>query len=446
MQLYKNIMIKYLKYSFAFILIAFALNVSAQSTATTSSPYSRYGLGTINEALLPQTRAMGGISAGINKIGSYNTVNVMNPASYSKINLTTIDVGVYANIIDMSKTGVPNQKDANFRLSHVAFAIPVSKRSAFSFGLMPYSELGYNYKQTAANFGTSLPSDTNSVNYIYSGDGGLSKAHIGYGFGIGKHISIGANVSYIFGDLKQFRSTEVPNLYGTINSRIEESNGVGGLNYDYGIQYSIDFSETKHLTFGYSASAGTKLNTQNRFIVSQYFKDVNGNEDVAIDTVTNQQNENQKIQLPQMNHFGVSYQSDNKFLIGADYSNSKWSKLSIAGTNAGLQNSESFKVGGQITPNFNALNSYLALIDYRLGFRYDKTYLKLNSTDIKQYALTMGFGFPLPRSYSAFYKINFSAELGQRGTTSNNLIKEKFYNFHLGFTLNDKWFTRYKFD
>jgi hypothetical protein len=45
---------------------------------------------------------------------------------------------------------------ANFRLSHIAFGIPVSKRSAISFGLMPYSELGYNYKQISPNFGTGF--------------------------------------------------------------------------------------------------------------------------------------------------------------------------------------------------------------------------------------------------------------------------------------------------
>ena len=64
-----------------------------------------------------------------------------------------------------------------------------------------------------------------------------------YGFGIGKHFLIGGNVSYIFGNLQQTSSTEIPNLYGTLNSTIENSNSIGGFNYDYGAQYSFDFGE-----------------------------------------------------------------------------------------------------------------------------------------------------------------------------------------------------------
>jgi hypothetical protein len=34
-----------------------------------------------------------------------------------------------------------------------------------------------------------------------------------------------------------------------------------------------------------------------------------------------------------INRFGISYQNDGKFLIGADYTMGNWSKLTIAGTN-----------------------------------------------------------------------------------------------------------------
>jgi hypothetical protein len=35
-----------------------------------------------------------------------------------------------------------------------------------------------------------------------------------------------------------------------------------------------------------------------------------------------------------------------------------------------------------------------------------------------------------------------SAELGQRGTEKNNLVRDRYLNLHLGFTLNDKWFQK----
>ncbi|AMR30479.1 hypothetical protein A0256_03105 [Mucilaginibacter sp. PAMC 26640] len=440
-------MIRYIRFFLLILSITVtAIGANAQSTATTSSPYSRYGLGDLTSPVLPQSIGMGGIGTAINKINSFNYVNFLNPASYSSINYTVIDAGISSNINTLSKTGQTNQTNSNFRLSHIAFGIPLTKHSALTFGLRPYTELGYDYRQKLTNFGTGLPADTNAVNYVYGGDGGLTKFSLGYGVRIGKHLSVGANGSYIFGNLKETQSTEVPNLFGLLNSRVEESNSVRGLNYDYGVQYSIDFTDRKHLVLGYSGSANTKINTQNSYIVSQYFTDASGNQDIATDSIINRQTPKGKIQLPQINRFGLSYQYDGKYLIGADYSIGNWSTLTIAGVNQGLQNSKTFNVGGQITPNANSLSNYFARVDYRFGFIYDQTYLNLNSVNIKKYAGTFGIGLPLPRNNTAFYKINLAAEYGVRGTLTNSLVKENYLNLHLSFTLNDLWFVKYKYD
>ncbi|MGY4535968.1 hypothetical protein ACVW0P_000362 [Mucilaginibacter sp. UYNi724] len=442
-------MTKYIRFLIIlFLFTATALGVKAQSTATTSSPYSRYGIGDINPMLLPQNTAMGGIGVATNTISGFFNINPLNPASNASIGLTVIDVGLYGKFNTLEKSGQTSQNNANFRLSHVAFGIPLTKRSAVTFGLMPYSELGYSYRQVTSNFGSGNTGiDTNAVNYIYNGDGGLSRFFLGYGFGIGKHLSIGASASYIFGNLKESQSTEVPNLSGVLNSRIEESNSIKGFNYDYGIQYGIDFSDKKRLTLGYSGSANTKLNTTNSYVVSSYYRDSNGDEGVATDSLINNQQASAKIQLPMINRFGISFQNQGKFLIGADYTMSNWSKLTVAGVNKGLRDSRTFNIGGQITPNANSLSNYFAAVDYRLGFIYDQTYLNVNNTDIKRYAATFGVGLPLrSTTTSTFYKVNIGAEVGKRGTLANSLVKENYINLHLSFTLNDKWFQKYRFD
>jgi len=426
----------------------------AQSTATTSSPYSKYGIGNIDEQLLPQNIGMGGIATATNTIGGYNSINVLNPASYAKITYVVIDAGLNSNVQTFSQSGMPNQRNTNSTISHIAFAIPVTKRSAFSFGLLPYSQVGYNYKQTKSNFGSGASADTNAVSYIYSGDGGLNKTYFGYGIGIGKHLMIGANASYIFGNLKRYQSTEIPNVAGVLDSRTEEDNHVGGFNFDYGAQYSIDFSNTKHLIFGYSASVGSRVNVQNSFYVSHYFYDAEGNQNVASDSLIKSQTPSAKLQLPRINHFGIAFQKEASFtngagfIIGADFTTGNWKDLSIAGAPQGLQNSKMLNIGGQITPNPNALSNYLATVDYKLGFIYEDTYLNINNTDIKRHAITFGLGLPLPhdRASSAFYKVNLSAEIGKQGVPTGGLVQENYVNIHLGFTLNDRWFQRFKFD
>src|ERR1700754_4788341 len=98
-------MIKYTRFFIILLLAVSAFKAGAQTNATTSSPYSRYGLGDIDQAVTPQQRGMGNIGAAINKINNYNTINVLNPASYAEINYTTFDIGIYGNSIGLSQTG-----------------------------------------------------------------------------------------------------------------------------------------------------------------------------------------------------------------------------------------------------------------------------------------------------------------------------------------------------
>lgn len=437
-------MIKYTKLFITVILATIAYQVSAQSTATTSSPYSQYGLGELVPQALTQNIGMGGITTATNDFGGYYNINPANPASYGLIGYTTIDVGLYGQYVSLSQNGQPNASNGNFRFSHVAFAFPVTKHSALSFGFLPYTQMGYNYKTTKSNFGTGTQSDTSAINYIYSGDGGLTKGYIGYGFGIGKHFFIGGNVSYIFGKLHQYASTEIPDLAGTLDSRVENNYSIGGFNYDYGAQYIIDLSTSKHITLGYSGSSSNSINSQYNNLTYLYNYDSNGNQNTPIDTLSNTKNPKSKIKLPLMNHFGFTYANDNKFLVGADYSTGNWSQVSLPGESQTLQDSKSFNIGGQFTPKYDALNSYWSTVAYQLGFVYDQTYVNLSNTNITNYAVTVGMGLPLRSNFTSFYRINFAAEIGREGTLQNNLVRETYVNFHLSFTMNDRWFIKSK--
>jgi len=443
-------MIKYIKLFIIFLLSATAFGAFAQTSATTSSPYSKFGLGDYDDALLPQQRAMGGIATAVRKPSGFNDINVLNPASYSSIGLTTIDIGGYLGVSSLSTKTVSPQTSTNFRLSHIAFAVPVSKSSALSFGLLPYSNLGYNYRvQTTQplNRATSGGIDTSAtINNTYSGEGGLSKAYVGYGFGIGPNLNLGFNIGYIFGSEKQNRSVEYPDIPTVLNSNIENSFTAGGVSFDYGLQYNFKVSETRRFTFGYSGSAGSSINADTKFVVSQYLLTTDGTPDIPRDSLISTTGSG-KIKLPMMNRFGLVYQKDGHYMLGAEYKIGQWSDLTVLGVNQGLQNSQSFALGGQITPNIDAISSYLAVCDYRFGLKYDKTYINTNSTDIKQYALTLGMGLPIASDRrTSYYKVNISFEAGRRGTLDNSLVRENYYNIHLGFTINDKWFTKYKFD
>ena len=75
--------------------------------------------------------------------------------------------------------------------------------------------------------------------------------------------------------------------------------------------------------------------------------------------------------------------------------------------------------------------------------RYEKTGLMVNSQSINDMGLTLGLGLPLNGTFS---NINIGFELGKKGTTSSNLVQENYANFSVGFSFNDTWFVKRKFN
>ncbi|MBE5317533.1 hypothetical protein IM793_00055 [Pedobacter sp. MR2016-19] len=429
----------YKRINYIAAILVLVCGLSAQAQVTTSSPYSRYGLGNIKGSLLPQFRAMGGISTAVSKVTGFNNINMQNPASYAGISLTTIDIGMSASVTSLTRNNL-SESSFNSTFSHLAFAAPVTRRSALSFGILPYSDLGYNYRNT-------VKVDTTTLNQLYEGEGGLSKAYLGYGYRFGDHLRIGGNLEYIFGNLQTSRATEFSSA-GSYNAKLQTKNSVAGLSYSYGIQYDFTLGKKTIVTLGYSGSTSGKINSTLTSYATLYTRDQDGNESTAADTLNTVNNGKSNLTLPLTHNFGIAIQQNDKWLIGADFRMGKWSATSINNVNQGLQDSWGASLGGQWTPDAFSYNSYLKRIDYRIGVNYDKTYIKIGNQDIKQMGASLGFGFPLPTANggTAFYKINFTTELGQRGTLNNNLVKEQYINFHLGFTLNDTWFRKYRVD
>ena len=432
-----------MKHVYVACLLVASFGAYAQTTV--QSPYSKFGLGNLKGSVLPNQRAMGGISAGVFRSSYINTINMQNPASYAGINLTTLDIGMSGSFANL-KTNSLSENSFNSSLSHLAMAFPVTMKSALSVGILPYSELGYNFsnRMTVGN-----STDNNkTVDYLYSGEGGLSKAYIGYGIQFGDHFRIGANAEYLFGNLIQNRSTEYVNEAGAINSRDQQKNSVAGFNFTYGAQYDFRLGNKTSLVLGYSGSSSSKLNSEKSQYITIYNKDSQGNELSALDTLYAVENGKTNLKLPLVHNFGFTLVKENKWLIGADYRTGKWSEMSIDNVNQNLKDTYGFSVGGQFTPDITAINGYFKRVEYRLGVTYDKTYIQMNNQDVKQMAVTVGLGLPLQPAYarSSFYKMNVSAEIGRRGKVSNGLIQERYVNIHLGFMLNDKWFQRFRFD
>ncbi|MCS4228076.1 hypothetical protein [Sphingobacterium sp. BIGb0165] len=421
-------------------ILASSTTAFAQKT-TSASPYSQLGIGQIREDLLPQYRAMGGISTAIRTLdGIYYNTNPSNPASYSAARLSVFDAGLYGNYTQLKST-TRSANTADFAFSHITMTFPMQKFGGISLGLLPFSDVGYR-----TNSQESINSQT--FNKVFTGEGGLTKAYAGWGVRVYKGLSVGANMSYLFGTLNDYSRVEFPLSSGALNPQRQNKREIQGIIFDYGLQYEQPIGKEYALTFGYSGSLNNDIKERTTIFDTRTQPSSDpDNQNIPIDTTYMSERTSRHLTLPLKHNIGVTLARNGKWLVGADFKYADWSRFQVRNGEGELRKNYGVSVGGQLTPDRSSLN-YLNHVDYRLGFRYNKTQYFLAGQDINDMAVTVGVGLPLARTQysSAFSKINFSAEFGQMGKVANGLLRERYINFNIGFTLNDRWFRRNQFD
>ena len=414
-------------------------NLYAQES-TSHSPYSKFGIGQMREDLFPQTRSMGGISSGIRYQAGLPVLNIANPASYTAFSRTILEAGLYGNITQLQK-GDAKDHTADFAFSHFAYGVPLAKAGGLAFGLMPYSDVGYNSTTTKIN-GPLTTRET------ISGDGGVNKAFFGYAVSPFKGFSIGANVGFLFGELKDKYSVEFPTDPSALNTTLTETRLIRGATVDYGVQYSKSIGKKMNLTVGYSGALdNTVTNKTSNLIVLTQPSLTDDVVSVPVDSLPQQASFSRKINLPLKHSAGFTLSKGYNWLIGADFKYADWSKFQTRQGEQKLGKNYGVAIGGQIKPDPTSFK-YLNQVDYRLGFRYNQSHIKYNNENINDMAVTVGVGLPLPETNFGFTssRINISAEFGQQGTLNNNLVRERYVNINVGFTLNDAWFRRRSYD
>ena len=424
---------------FASTLVMASAGAYAQ-TSTSASPYSQFGIGQMREDLLPQNRAMGGLSTALRTLNGVYTTNPGNPASYSAARYSTFDIGLYGNGTQLQK-GQRSDHTADFAFSHITMTFPMKKLGGVSFGLLPFSDVGYNST-------TTNKLDSISYKKVFSGEGGLSKAYLGWGVNVLKNLSIGANVSYIFGTLYDYSRIEFPYNYSALNSQQQDKREITGMGLDYGLQYTKVLGKEYVLTLGYTGSLNNSLHDKTSSYMTRIEPSLDeSNQNIALDTVNTIENNRRDLTLPLKHSAGFHFGRLNHWQVGAEYKFADWSNFQVRTGENKLRKNQGIAVGGQFIPDVTSL-SYWKNVEYRVGYRYNQTQYYVNQQSLKDMAVTFGFGLPLSRNQfsGAFSKFNISAELGQMGSINNNLIRERYVNINLGFTLNDRWFRRNQLD
>jgi hypothetical protein len=414
------------------ILILISLNqVSAQTRI--SSPYSRFGVGELFQNTHVNNMAMGGISQGI-----YNPyfVNAANPASYTAFDTLSFvfDASLHARFTKLSTT-TANQTADYASLGNLLFGFPITGWWKASFGLMPYSSTGYNM--------TDVHTDSifESYSNVYEGSGGINQFYIGSSFDLNRRLSVGINVSYLFGTINHNTATVFPDSLYRYNVKTINSTRVHDFVPTLGIMYNRALQKGYHYTIGASFFAQSKINVTADKLSYSYTSSATGVESRR-DTIQMNTGTKETITLPTGLGVGFSFGRNESWLIGADFTYKQWENFKFAAAQEPLVNNMQFAIGGFINPSSSTVSNYLQRLTYRAGLRYSDGILELRNQRINEFGITFGVGLPLPRTNST---INLGFEVGSRGTEKENLIKENYVKFTLGLSIFERWFVIRKY-
>ena len=405
------------------------------SQISTNSPYSRFGLGNLNNSSSADQLGMGGSSVVYN---NPDVINFNNPATYSSFKAKSFLFTTSLNSSASRFTTTNNiQYENNTSFSKIALGFPVNKYISVSSGLLPFSNVGY---QLDYNDTENFLEDTVSISSI--GNGGLSKYYLGASVKLHKTLSVGVNASYLFGGLSRNKTADFNNSSIFNVSSVNRTN-ITGVSFETGLLFNTDLSEDNNISFGLTYNHNANLNARRTLLGTTY--ELNNSLLVIKDTFQNEV-ENGTIVLPSKLSAGMMYSSE-KWLLLANYSSQNWSDYILTfgeeREDDNLENSVCVSSGLQYTPEFNSVTKYWKRINYRMGARYDKTYLSLKDLQLTEKSLSFGLGLPVKRSNS-FY--NIGMEVGKQGTTQDKLIQERFVRFTFGVTFKGLWFVKRKYD
>lgn len=404
------------------VLLLAVIGSAVMAQNNTNSPYTRYGYGKLEDPTPANSRAMGGVAYALRD--KYH-INFANPASYTAVDSVTFifDGGVSLQNTNFNN-GTLRQNAKNSSFDYITMEFRAAKWMGISLGLLPYSNVGYSLNETQQS------TDNNPLYAMtYTGDGGLHQLYLGAGLKILKNLSVGANISYLWGDINHglaetFSSSSSMNNYSKTTTV-----SVKSYKLDLGVQYTATFDKKHAVTLGAVFSPGHDLNNS-ASVYDQLGNDTYGYTASTRDTTL-------VCGIPTTIGAGISYVYDNRLTVALDGLYQNWNDVTYMNKKDALCKRAKIALGAEYLPNPIG-RSYFSRIKYRLGAFYSQPYYKIqNVRAATEYGVTGGFGLWIP--YTRSY-VNLAAQYVRTSGKNSNFLDENTFRICVGVTFNDKWF------
>ena len=416
--------------------------VAQEGAHSAYSPYSIYGIGDISKEGTAFNKGMGGTGiATRNK----RFINYLNPAA-----VTARDTLAFMADFGLSqKNTVYNQGDIKsgnntFNIYDFVMSFPIYRSSAFMVGITPFSDVGYDFSSVETD--PNIIGNTDNITYDSYGTGSIYQVFFGAGVTFWKKLSLGAEAIYYFGNLDKVTNMTYSNSsYRSINSGHDFTlNAATG---KFGLQFEQKIAGNVSMTLGATYRLGTELKgytTEYRYANLSTISDTLRHN---IDTLAGA-----GLRIADEIGVGIALKGGDKWVAEFNYLRSDWSKsgfdrangFSISGDSKFSSTvSQSFRAGFELVPNRNDIRYFYKRCAYRGGVYYDQAYYKLDGNNVNSMGVTLGVTLPVFRWYNG---LTLGVDLGQRASTRNNMIRERYAMFVVGFNVHDIWFQKPRYN
>lgn len=416
---------KILKYITPFIFLILLTMVSGAQNST-SSPYSYFGLGDVQNVAYGRNIAIGGTGFGIRE-SVY--LNLKNPASLTAIDSLSVlyETGVFMKFTrNTTLNGDSKYLDGN--ISSFALGHRYNSRLMAAYGVMPYSQIGYSFLTSKY-----IEGEVSTVFTQWKGSGGINKVFYSLGLKLNKNFSLGGEAGFYYGPIIKSRTTTIaaepksPTTY-RVNSQY----------YGFSLKGAIQFNaklddEGSRLVLGGAYSPAYRLSGNADVAIYQEY------DATSVLTYTNKERA-ERIYLPATYGGGASLTLKGKMLLAADYEMASWSINPNNSENKYIDQ-HIYSFGVERLPR--ASRNFFEKCSYRAGARFDTGYITYKNVAVNDLRFTLGMGMPLRNSLST---ANIAFEIGKRGTLSRGLMEENYSKITVAFSFHDYWFMKRKID
>ena len=405
------------------------------------SPYSIYGIGDISREGTAFNKSMGGVGVATR---NRRFINYLNPAAVTARDSLSFmaDFGLIQNNKVFSQGNIKSAHNT-FNIYDFVMSFPIYRSSSFMVGITPFSDVGYDFSSIEKD--PEIIGNTGNISYDSYGTGSVYQLFAGAGVTLWKRLSLGAEFIYYFGNIDKVTNMDYSNSsYRSVNSGSDLM--VRATTGKFGLQYEQKIAGDVYMTLGatYRLGAGMKGEVTNY----RY-----ANQSSVSDTLRYSSTplKDAGVRFADELGVGISVRGGEKWMAEFDYLRSDWTKSSFDSTPGFAVEgdskfsstvSQSFRAGFEIVPNRNDIRYYFKKCTYRAGAYFDQSYYKLDGNNVNTMGITLGMTLPVFRLYNG---LTLGVDFGQKSSTRNNMIRERYAMFVVGFNIHDLWFRKVQY-